>query len=1351
MRKAFQGATNLEINASDEPDLSNATSMLEMFSGATSVNGGLENWDVSTITSMFGVFDGATSFNGDISGWTVSAATDMIRMFAGATSFNQNLGGWNISSVTTMESMLSNSGLSTENYDNTLTGWAAQTVESEVDLGADGLTYCDGADARGVLTGAPNNWTITGDELAEDCGAAEFAPFITTWKTDNDGDSDDQSIRIPMIGNGYDFNVDWGDGSDEDYNTNPGSGNTHFLEHTYSSSGIYEVKITGDFPRIYFNFSGDRQKILTIEQWGDIEWASMEDAFHGAIKLTYTATDTPDLSDVSSMRDMFKNAELFNGDIGDWNVEFVEDMSSMFREADAFNGDIGDWDVSGVTNMAFMFYGADLFNQDIGSWNVSDVEEMRFMFGSTGAFNQDISTKTVNAGTPDVYKAWDVSNVQIMRSMFEDADAFNQDIGNWDVSSVTDMVGMFKNADIFNQDLSMKTVNAGTSDEYEAWNMSNAQFMSIMFSGAQAFNQNLASWNIASAESMTGMLDNSGLSTENYDNTLIGWESQSVQNGVTLGADGLTYCNGETARQALIDDHNWTFMNDELTESCGDEPVVLDAPTLSSPDDESNDVNRPATLIWAAVDDATSYDVQVVLESGSFDSPFFDEQSADTDIEVPGLDPSAEYKWRVRAVNNETQSEWSEIWTFTTNADEEELVAPQLSSPSNEATDISLTVNLDWDAAGGAESYQVQLVEESGSFDTPNFESETSDTNIGLELDPLTEYKWRVRSLTSDDESEWSEVWTFTTMGLPEGEDQRIFVSNASDYEFSKSDFGVSNDNFSIKIETLPDEGTLLFDDDPVNPDDEISIEDIKNDMLTWAPPSDEYGYNFTSFDFYILDGDENQSDEAFKLTIDLGTVFAELSGSEGWRFMTNPSDGDSYFDLLSGITVETSAPSAQTLYELDQEAYAWDPVGSTGDEPGVGTPFIVYVLEDDLPETVESGSNWMGLDGSFSYSGLDYDPSDPNPDNFFLVANPHPIALDFCQFNEQNIATSAYFWDPEANGGNGDYVNLNCAAEDVLIAPFQSFWIRTTDTNPMLDIPISAYLEDTTEGYFKEKSEQEEQFLITLNIAGMEGLFTNKSQILFTKDASEDLDRFDAPKLSAEGLAKDWLSFYSMDANDRAYAFQSLPVSDLTGDKVRIPLDIQTTESGRFTMDWTLPESHIFSGNYYLKDNQTGEVIELRDGVSYGFEIKDEDAIQAKEAKATHPMSEIADNLSSQSNTHRMSSKATPRFELLIAGIGVDGLTELGAVPDDFTLAQNYPNPFNPTTVISYQLPMSSEVQLEVYDMLGRNVATLVNGQVSAGRHTVNFDASNLSSGVYLYRLQAGSQIMTKKLTILK
>jgi hypothetical protein len=90
-------------------------------------------------------------------------------------------------------------------------------------------------------------------------------------------------------------------------------------------------------------------------------------------------------------------------------------------------------------------------------------------------------------------------------------------------------------------------------------------------------------------------------------------------------------------------------------------------------------------------------------------------------------------------------------------------------------------------------------------------------------------------------------------------------------------------------------------------------------------------------------------------------------------------------------------------------------------------------------------------------------------------------------------------------------------------------------------------------------------------------------------------------------------------------------------------------------------------------------------------------------------------------------------------------------AVPSKFSLLQNYPNPFNPVTVISYQLAVNIFATVRVYDLLGREVATLMNEEKSAGSYTVQWDATHFTGGVYFYRLQAGAFSDTKKLLILK
>ncbi len=100
----------------------------------------------------------------------------------------------------------------------------------------------------------------------------------------------------------------------------------------------------------------------------------------------------------------------------------------------------------------------------------------------------------------------------------------------------------------------------------------------------------------------------------------------------------------------------------------------------------------------------------------------------------------------------------------------------------------------------------------------------------------------------------------------------------------------------------------------------------------------------------------------------------------------------------------------------------------------------------------------------------------------------------------------------------------------------------------------------------------------------------------------------------------------------------------------------------------------------------------------------------------------------------------------------GSTSVRESGSsLPGHFDLMQNYPNPFNPSTVISYQLSTVSKVTLKVYDVLGREIETLVDERQSVGTHSVSFDASNVPSGVYFYQLQAGGAAQTKKLVVIK
>ena len=102
-------------------------------------------------------------------------------------------------------------------------------------------------------------------------------------------------------------------------------------------------------------------------------------------------------------------------------------------------------------------------------------------------------------------------------------------------------------------------------------------------------------------------------------------------------------------------------------------------------------------------------------------------------------------------------------------------------------------------------------------------------------------------------------------------------------------------------------------------------------------------------------------------------------------------------------------------------------------------------------------------------------------------------------------------------------------------------------------------------------------------------------------------------------------------------------------------------------------------------------------------------------------------------------------------AGGWTDVKTIPGAVPVKYSLEQNYPNPFNPTTKITYSIPNESKVKLVVFNILGQQVATLVNSSQLAGSYSVDFNAADLASGVYIYRLSTQNYTISKKMLLMK
>ncbi len=491
-------------------------------------------------------------------------------------------------------------------------------------------------------------------------------------------------------------------------------------------------------------------------------------------------------------------------------------------------------------------------------------------------------------------------------------------------------------------------------------------------------------------------------------------------------------------------------------------------------------------------------------------------------------------------------------------------------------------------------------------------------------------------------------------------------------------------------------------------------------------------------------------------------TATVTVSGDRGWRAITSPAR-TLYSDLLGGFYTQgftgTDYPDSIPNMLWYVESFAgtdnqrWRKPSSMADSVVAGRGYMFYVFGDmgisgynnpanALPKAMSvTGFETPLTGGEFTYP-VTFTPAADSGWN--LVGNPlySDINWDHASWTKTNMDNSIYVWSDSANTGLGDYLTWNGTTGSLgtgKISTMQAFWVKANAASPVLKLTEAArttgatfYKESDTDTDTQARLDSIPILEFTLRHGGM----TKKMHVMFSGNGRVGMDREDAWHLVS--MNPSFLEFYSSSAEGNPLSIQHMPrklyrTADipisvggyLNGKRVTGPYEIALTGA------WNLPDKWELE----LYDRKTKRSIMLTPASRTTFSA---DADTSATLGMFHWLQD--------GGMRKTTATSEERFTLKVHPNG-----EFSDIPEVVTLSQNYPNPFNPSTTITYTVPEEMRVRLEVYDILGRRVATLVDQNQNAGRYKVQFDMRPYASGVYLYRIVTGESTLVKKMTLIK
>lgn len=476
----------------------------------------------------------------------------------------------------------------------------------------------------------------------------------------------------------------------------------------------------------------------------------------------------------------------------------------------------------------------------------------------------------------------------------------------------------------------------------------------------------------------------------------------------------------------------------------------------------------------------------------------------------------------------------------------------------------------------------------------------------------------------------------------------------------------------------------------------------------------------------------------------------ATLTGSEGWRLMASPVADSSLSPLFANLWTQgftganvshgTSSVYTWSTANANSDNTNWTALTNISNAPGAGSGALVYIFSDDNGPGVEGDAGFPktieieGLEptGDRNLSSL----LNTNVGGYTLLGNPFKKDVDWDAFTKTGLSNSVYVYDNNSAGWkswNGTLGSLS----DGEIGAFNGFFVQTTVADPTLLVSQAARKDSASQFLGKQVAIANPSYF-SLELKSDSG-YTNKAWFQFSESGQYGIDASDAYQLNP--LSSHYVTLASALNDSTHLDINSLPV---ISEAYEVQLALQTTETGgthRISKaDFNLPEGWEIS-LYDLELDITSDLSE-----PYLFTMAASKAKTVQKHDVASPP-----NLESIFQPAK-SKQAAARFTLTISPATTVNGEPISDLPQTVELQQNYPNPFNPTSTIQFGVPEISKVQLEVFDILGRKVATLINNEVtSAGRYSIQFHAGNLASGMYVYRLQVGNKVLTKKMTLIK